>query len=206
MTHTLHRYGTPENLQNDYVVFAIAAQTVNAKGKAPVFGEFFKIIEKYNHVFCGDMKTGNQYSVGLEAIREGFRDNSIVHAVFTDKEEVAKVLKELAEADLGLSIVISGVLDHVDECCSKAGIQRHTVNFSLGIQGNTARLPEEEVYQVSTMCGHGMVAFNLIRYMAVEIKAGRKTAEDAAKELAAQCHCGIVNPVRATDLLKEMVK
>ncbi|MCL5272472.1 MAG: hypothetical protein ACOY35_01810 [Bacillota bacterium] len=206
MTHTLHRYGTAENLQNDYVVFAIAAQTVNAKGKAPVFAEFFKIIEKYDHVFCGDMKTGNEYAVGLDAIREGFRDNSIVHAVFTNPDEVAKVLKELAQADLGLSIVVSGIVDHVDECCGKAGIKRHTVERSLGIHGNTKRLPQEEVLEISTMCGHGMVAFNLILHLLEEMKASRITADDAAKEMASQCHCGVVNPVRAMELLKEMAK
>ncbi|MBO8138309.1 MAG: hypothetical protein H0Z40_09290 [Desulfotomaculum sp.] len=207
MTHTLHRYGTAESLENDYVIFAIAAQTVNAKGKAPVFGEFFNIVEKYNYVFCGDMKTGNKYTVGLESIREGFRDNSIVHAVFTEKEEVAKVLKELAEADLGLSIVVSGILDHVDECCRKAGIKRHTVEYSLGIHGKTEKLPQEdELLAINTMCGHGMIAFNLIRHMVDKIKAGKKTPEQAAKELASQCHCGVVNPTRAAELLKELVK
>jgi hypothetical protein len=207
MTHTLHRYGTAENLANDYVVFAIAAQTVNAKGKGPVFGDFFKIVEKYDHVFCGDMKTGNQYAVGLEAIREGFRDNSIVHAVFTDKEEVAKVLKELADADLGLSIVVSGLVEHVDVCCSKAGIQRHTVEHSLGIHGNTDRLPKEEgILEITTMCGHGMVANNLIRHMVTEIKAGRQNVEGAVKEIASQCHCGVLNTTRAAEILELMVK
>lgn len=204
MTHTLHRHGTAQNLENDYVVFAIAAQTVNAKGKAPVFGEFFKIANKYNPVFSGDMKTGNILAVGLEAISQGHRDNSIVHAVYTDKAVVAQVLRELKAADLGLSIVVSGILDHVDQCCAAAGIQRHTIEHSLGIHGNVARLPNDEVLQISTMCGHGMVAFNLINYMAAEIKAGRKTAQEAANELAAQCHCGIVNPVRAAELLELM--
>lgn len=204
MTHSLHRHGTLENLQEDYVVFAIAAQTVNAKGKAPVFGEFYKIVNKYDPVFSGDMKTGNILAVGLEAIANGHQDNSIVHAVYTDKKVVAKVLKELKEADLGLSIVVSGLLDHVDACCGKAGIERHTIEHSLGIHGNTKRLPEDQVLEISTMCGHGMVAFNLINHMVDEIKAGSKTPEQAADELAAQCHCGIVNPVRAAALLKLM--
>ncbi len=204
MTHSLHRHGTLENLEGDYVVFAIAAQTVNAKGKAPVFGEFYKIVNKYDPVFSGDMKTGNVLAVGIEAIANGHQDNSIVHAVYTDPEIVAQVLEELKEADLGLSIVVSGLLDHVDECCSKAGIKRHTIEHSLGIHGNTARLPKDEVLEISTMCGHGMVAFNLITHLADEIKAGRRTPEDAANELAAQCHCGIVNPVRAANLLRLM--
>ena len=53
MSHTLHRYGTAENLKGDYVVFAIAAQTVNAKGIHPEFVEFEKIARKYNPVNFG---------------------------------------------------------------------------------------------------------------------------------------------------------
>jgi len=206
MTHTLHRYGTPESLAGDFVVFSIAAQTVNAKGMAPAFGKFFDIVDKYKPISWGDMRTGNQFAVGLDTIRASFKDNTIVHAVFTDRETVAKVLRDLAEADLGPSIVVSGILDHVDECCKKAGIMRHTIHQSLGIHGKTEKLPGREVLEISTMCGHGMVAFNLINKMAVDVKAGRITADAAALELAAQCHCGIVNPVRCSKLLTEMTK
>ena len=206
MTHSLHRSGTRENLENDYVIFAIAAQTVNAEGKAAIFGDFFKIVLKYNPVCYGDMRSGNVLTVGHNAISRGFRDNSIVHAVFTDKETVAGVLRELSQADLGLSIVVSGLFDHIDDCCKNAGIQQHTIEHSLGIWGNTEKLPEGEVLEISTMCGHGMIAFNLIKRMVREIIAGRKTPGAAADELAAQCHCGIVNPVRAARLLELMAQ
>lgn len=206
MTHSLHRQGTLENLENDYVILAIASQTVNAKGKAAVFNDFYKIIRKYNPVLYGDIRTGNALSVGHDAISEGFKDNSVVHGVFTDKETLTMVLKELYKADLGLSIVVSGIFDHVDNCCKNAGIQRHTVEHSLGFWGNTGKLPENEVLEVSTMCGHGMVAFNLIKHLVNEIKAGRKTPSAAAHELAVQCHCGIFNVARAVPLLEQMAR
>ncbi|MBZ2174126.1 hypothetical protein K8M07_02580 [Schnuerera sp. xch1] len=206
MTHTLHRRGTYENLKNDYVIFAIAAQTVNAKGTAPLFQDFYNIVNKYDPVNIGDMVTGNMYSLSKSVIENGTKDNSIFHAVFTDVETVVKVLKDLKEANLGLSIVVSGILKHVDKCCSEAGIQRHTVENSLGILGNTKKLPTEKVLQINTMCGHGMIAFNLIEYMAEMIKMGKKTAKEAAEELASQCHCGIVNPVRVAAILEEMAK
>lgn len=206
MTHTLHRKGSAESLKNDYVVFAIAAQTVNAKGTAPMFKEFYNIVKKYNPVNIGDMVTGNMFSTDINRIEQGTKDNSILHAVFTEKQTVATVLKELKEADLGLSIVVSGILEHVDSCCSDAGLQRHTVNHSLGILGKTEKLPVEESLQINTMCGHGMVAFKLIQHMADQIKAGKKTVQKASEELAGQCHCGVVNPVRAGELLLEMIK
>lgn len=206
MTHTLHRKGTSENLKNDYVVFAITAQTVNAKGSAPKFAKFGEIVLKYNPVSFGDMKTGNQFSVGMDEIKKGYRDNSIVHAVFTDPEIVAKVLKELAEADLGISIVVSGLLEGTKECCSKAGIKPHTVEHSLGIHGRTEKLPAEEVLQLSTMCGHGMVAFSLIEFLADKVKQGKMSAEKAAERMAKQCHCGVFNPVRGAEILKLMAQ
>ena len=96
MSHTLHRYGINEaDLQDDYVVFAIAAQTVNAKGIHPQFREFEKIVMKYNPVNYGDMRTGNKFNVGMETVGSSYHDNSIVHAVFTDESTVTKVLKDI---------------------------------------------------------------------------------------------------------------
>ena len=205
MTHTLHRKGTSDNLGNDYVVFGITAQTVNAKGSASPFGKFADIVLKYNPVSFGDMKTGNQFGVGVEAINAGYKDNTIVHAVFTDQDTVAQVLKELAEANLGISIVVSGLLEKVGECCHKAGIEPHTVEHSLGIFGRTDLLPETEVLEISTMCGHGMVAFSLVKDLAAKVKKGRMTSAQAAQELARMCHCGVFNPARAEAIINKMV-
>mgnify|MGYP000995017985 CR=1 FL=1 len=205
MTHTLHRKGTLENLANDYVVFGITAQTVNAKGSASLFEKFGDIVLKYNPVSYGDMKTGNEFGVGLKDINEGYRDNSIVHAVFTDQDTVAQVLKELAEADLGISIVVSGLLEQVGECCHKAGIEPHTVEHSLGIYGRTDLLPETEVLEISTMCGHGMVAFSLVKDLVAKVKKGRITSAEAAQELAKMCHCGVFNPARAEKIIDKIL-
>jgi len=205
MTHTLHRRGDAESLAGDYVVFAIAAQTVNAKGMAPKFKDFADIVLKYNPVSFGDMKTGNQFNVGISRIHNEYKDNSIVHAVFTDAETVAKVLKELSEAQLGPSIVVSGLLEQTAECCHQAGIEPHTAEHSLGIFGRTDLLPEEAVLQISTMCGHGMVAFSLVEHLVEEIKKGRTTVDKAARELARQCHCGVFNPDRAAKIMSAMI-
>lgn len=114
------------------------------------------------------------------------------------------VLKELKEADLGLSTVVSGIYEHVDQCLEKAGLQHHTANFSLGIWGNTGKLPSDDVLEVTTMCGHVMVSSNLVLEMVKEVKAGTKTPDQAAKVLAPQCACGIFNPARAAKLITAM--
>lgn len=182
----------------------IAAQTVNAKGIHPEFVEFEKIARKYNPVNFGDMRTGNDYNVGPEMIGHPYYDNSIVHAVYTDEETVAAVLKELTEANLKLSIVVSGLLEQVAECCHKAGIGPHTVEYSMGIWGQTQRLPEEAVLSISTMCGHGMISFSLIKELANKVERGIITPKRAAEKLAGLCHCGVFNPDRAARIFEKM--
>ncbi len=205
MTHTLHRVGTYENLQKDYVVFAMAAQGVNRDGAAAKLKDFLRIVLKYNPINFGDMKTGNSISVGLERVMDGIRDNSIVHGVFNNIDTVAKLLNELRLADLGMSIVVSGLVEHVDECCVKAGLQRHTVEHSLGIWGRTDLLPGNEILEVSAMCGHGMVSFNLVKKMSEQVRDGKLTSKAAARELVFNCQCGVLNPERAALLLEKMV-
>lgn len=205
MTHTLHRTGTLGSLEHDYVVFAMAAQGINRNGAAKKLRKFLEIVLKYNPVNFGDMKTGNAISVGRDKVMAGIQDNSIVHGVFTDTDTVARLLDELREVDLGVSVVVSGLLEHVDQCCRNAGLRRHTVEYSLGVWGRTDLLPEREVLEISTMCGHGMVSFNLIRHLAEQVERKRLTPEVAARELAANCHCGVFNPERAAMLLRKMV-
>jgi len=204
VTHTLHRKGTPENLANDYVVFAMSTKGINEKDSATKMRQFMRITQRYNPVNMGDMKTGSTYSVGTEKVMADIKDTSIVHAVFTDLETVAKVVQEVKDADLGMSVIISGLFDSAKECCQKTGLTLHTVEHSLDIWGKREKLAPGDVLEIATMCGHGMVAANLVVSMAEDIKAGRLTPEDAAEELTKQCCCGVFNPVRAAELLGAM--
>jgi len=208
MTHSLHRQGTPENLQNDYVVFAMSAKGMNEAGSAAKMREFLRIVRRHNPVNLGDMKTGNQIQVPPQKIEADVKDTSIVHAVFTDIDTVASVLRDLQQADLGLSVVVSGLLEPVRDTCCRLGVSPapHTVEHSLGIWGKVDLLPKNEVLEISTMCGHGMVAFALIEEAMADVASGRTTPERAAERLAAPCVCGIFNPRRAADLLGRFVR
>ena len=109
----------------------------------------------------------------------------------------------MIRADLGISINISGLLDEVQACCRKAGIERHSVEHSLGVWGAKERLPEKNILELNTMCGHGMVSFNLIRKMIDYVKLRRLTTKEAARILAKCCECGAFNPARAELLLEK---
>jgi len=206
MTHSLHRQGTPENLRDDYVVFAMSAKGINEAGSAPKLQEFLRIALRHNPVYYGDMKTGNMQDVSADKIMAQVRETSIVHAVYTDIDAVAAMLRDVAAADLGISVVVSGIFDQVKTGCQQARVQTHTIEHSLGIWGRTDLLPAREILEITTMCGHGMVAFNLVTSVAEDVRAGHMTARDGALKLAKPCECGIFNPVRAEKLLEAIVR
>lgn len=56
------------------------------------------------------------------------------------------------------------------------------------------------------MCGHGMVAANLVNAMVKKVKKGKKTLEDAAVELSKPCQCGVFNPKRTEDLIRNLLQ
>ena len=208
MTNTLHRRGTQDSLKNDYVIFSLPARSVNAQGSAPKVQEFMRICLKYNPVNMGDGRHGNvlKDKVDIQEFIAQKKDGEMAAAVFTDMEAVQKVIAELIQADLGISINVSGLLEEVQTCCRKGGIERHSVEHSLGIWGAKDRLPEREILEVNTLCGHGLVSFNLIRKMVEYVRLRRLTAKEAARTLAKCCECGVFNPVRAEQLLVKMVK
>jgi len=48
------------------------------------------------------------------------------------------------------------------------------------------------------------VSANLVKSIVEDVKKGIKSPDDAAKELASHCCCGLFNPARATKLLAAM--
>lgn len=206
MTHTLHRRGSQESLEKDFVVLGIASADGNRKGAAPLLGKVLEIMQKHHPTNYGDMGAGNQFTVSSEELISQTKDNAIVHGVYRSEEDLVSVLKELQEADTGMSIVVSGLFDHVRQCCKETGMHPHTINASLGIFGNLERLPSEETMEVSTMCGHGMISYPLILDRVKKIQQRRMSAEDAAKNLARNCHCGVFNWERAARILIKMAE
>jgi len=107
---------------------------------------------------------------------------------------------------LDLSIVLSGIIQHTNECCSNTDIIPHTVEHSLGIHGRLDYLPDDKVLEVSTMCGHGMVAFSLIEDLSEKVAKGKLTPEKAGEMLSKQCHCGVFNTKRAEKLIADIAE
>ncbi len=203
MTHTLHRYGKLETLNDDLVFLSMSAKGfANEKGSGEKMKKILGIAKKHNPVNLGDMKTGNILAVSEAEIMKNVVDTSIVHAVYTNVEDAAAFAKEVKEADLGISLVISAPFDRTWKVAEMAGCMGHTIEYSGGIWGKTEKLPALEVLEFTTMCGHGMISRYLVEDVIKRVKAGSMSAKEGSLEIGKQCCCGIYNPDRAEKLLK----
>ena len=205
MTHTLHRYGKLETLNDDLVFLSMSAKGyANEKGSGEKMKKTLEIAKKYNPVNIGDMITGNILSTNEDEIVKNVGDTSIVHAVFNNMEDAAAFAKEVKEAELGISLVVSAPFGRAWEIADKAGCMGHTIEYSGGIWGKTDKLPAPEVLEFTTMCGHGMISRYLVEDIIKRVKEGKMSPKDGSVEIGKQCCCGIFNPDRGEKLLKAL--
>lgn len=206
MTHTLHRRGDRESLSQDFVIIGCPATGVNKKGSRPKTQKFLSICHKHGCVNLGDMKTGNIYTTTMEDILNKVTDGTIVECTFDNKDKVVALVQGLVRDKPGISVTISGVTDIVQEILHEAGLGTiHSLEYSLGTWGQTDRLPDFEILELTTMCGHAMVAENLIDKLIRDIKRGRKTLDEAVLEITKCCTCGLINLTRARKLFEKIL-
>jgi hypothetical protein len=227
MTHSLHREGSPDSLERDYVLFIYPSKGHNYKGSAPKVRHLAELLHGAGPVNLmtktrrRKIAAGGQNGAAGEITVEGTNaycvydsrdklttdiiqfDGTRIYSVFDSLEKLKDALAKIKEADEGISIVISGRIDRVREIAAEIGIDPHMVNLSLGVHGRTDRLPPADIRAFTTMCGHGLVSPNLVRDTIRRVKTGKVTEEKGCEILAAPCLCGIHNPSRSAELLRE---
>jgi hypothetical protein len=205
MSHSLHRYGNVEQLENDYTFYARTSRYVNREGCGPKLRKILQILLEDKQVNnFGSSHAGKSYVAGLKPDEYAKTLDKAygVAACFSDKEAVRLILKKLKEADTGISIVISGLIDEIVKLARDLDLRPHTAFLSLGIHGKKAALPDDRVLQMTTMCGHGQVATRLTKTVTERVKAGKMTPEAGAHLLAQPCPCGIFNTQRCAAILE----
>jgi len=228
MTHSLHREGSPDSLERDYVLFIYPSKGFNYKGSAPKVRHITELIHQSGPVNIM-AKTRRRKSTGggkpedgqPGTVIEGANaycvyngrdllptdtiqfDGTRVYSIFNDRVKLKEALRRIKEADEGISVVISGNIDSVRKIATEIGIDPHMVNLSLGIHGRTDRLPAADIREFTTMCGHGLVSPNLVRDTIRRLKTGKVSEETACEILAKPCLCGIHNPSRSAELLQQ---
>jgi hypothetical protein len=219
VTNTLHRFGDANSFRDDYIVFAIASRGKNDEDSVPKLKKFLEIARRFGPVNLGDARHGGalrpsrrmnplshwkrDVKPDFEAVVAGLDTTTTAAAVFDNRAAAEDFVKAIREADLGLSINISTSIDGAEQCCDAAHLCRHSVGYSLGFEGKTEHLPNEDVLKLSTMCGHGMVSASLAKKMIDWVKEGRRTPEQAVTYLTRFCSCGVFNPVRGKRILEE---
>ncbi len=218
MTNTLHRFGSLESLQKDYIIFAMAARGINDEGAPAKLQAFLRLALKHHPINVGNAVKGGIFRASQRLTplahwrRREFIDPqevvqsidacTTVSAVFDDPANLEGFLAELKASNLGISINISALTDEARTCCQRVGITRHSVEYSLGFHGDLNLLPDRHVLELSTMCGHGMVSHNFAKKMIDWVKEGRRDPQQATTYLAKFCTCGIYNTTRAIQILQ----
>jgi hypothetical protein len=205
MTHTLHRRTDINHEGEDFAILCMAAQKYNDKGAGEKLKKIFEMVAEVSPDNLADDNLGGRFTGYTdEEILNHMGDKAYVGAAFSDRSRLKTVLKKIKEADLGISVVVSGNYKAVFDILKEIGIKPHTVNMSLGVFGKKDILPREEVLGMSTMCGHGMVTTKRIDNVIKAVKSGKLTPEEGGKRLASTCTCGIFNPEIAAKMLKKI--
>jgi hypothetical protein len=196
VTNTLHRYGSAESFDDDYIIFAIPCKGVNDQGAVEKLKTFLEICAEHGPVL-GSYSPSTRLGPSVHWARdldpdhrsvvEAVHSLRTVAAVFDARDKAESCLRDVIAADLGAA----------------CGIKRHSVEYSLGFADPHDHLPSGQVLQLSTMCGHGMVSSALAAKMLDLVREGRRSPHEAAVTLARFCPCGAFNPIRAKRLLAE---
>ena len=204
MSHTLHRFGPEESFENDFCVVSRPAMGFNERGAAPKLRKIIEILYEAGVANSGSLTSReNIFTEGFDKQKmlDRIEDNSPLNAVFSSRENLVKALERLKEEDLGISVVVTGLRDKVEDICEEVGLTPHSLDISLGIFGKTELLSDEETMCVSSMCGHAMISAGLVAQIRKSVEDGVLSPEEGAKRLAKPCYCGVFNIQRTEDFL-----
>jgi hypothetical protein len=225
MTNTLHRFQRPDDPKDDYIVFTLTTSGVNDIGATERARAFLEAALKYNpvninvHSANGPMfrpeKKLNLHTLYLRGRKETVSPDQMlkemkppggrVLVVFDNKKALEEFLKEVKELDLGFSVNVSSLVDDVREMTPRTGVVPHSINYALGFRGSPYRLPDRNVLELTTLCGHGLISNNFARKMINMVKEKRVTPKKAAGYMSKFCVCGAFNTTRAVRILRRAI-
>ena len=205
MTHSLHREGEIESLENDFVILITPAIGFNDRGSGEKLKKCLHILMQEGVTNIGDVEHGSQMgNLDPKTLESYLKDGKRIRACISSKDNLKDILKRLKNEDIGLSVTVSGLTDSIYEVSKELGIKPHTINLSLGVYGKLETLPSNEVLEITTMCGHHMVSRHLVEDMIQKIKHGTMSPEMASLKIGKLCVCGIFNPNRCIEILQRI--
>jgi hypothetical protein len=218
VTNTLHRYGKADSFRDDYIIFAMPSKGKNDEGAIEKIKTFLRICVRHQPANIGasgqggyrpssDLKPtvhwNRDIQPAFDVVIDGVKSAGTASAVFDSRDKAVACLRDVIDADLGLSVNISTSVDGARDVGHACGIPRHSVEYSLGFTDANDHLPRGQILELATMCGHGMVSFQMAQKMVDMVREGRRTPEQAVATLTRFCPCGVYNPCRALRLIEE---
>ena len=142
MTHSLHRSGSIKSMRGDYVWLMYQAKGINDKNIAGKALEFIAVAEAVGSENWGDVKSGPTVSFTPSEIKKRVTDAVPPARLLHQPGTGDRVPQADQGADLGLSVIISGLLDEV--LPGLQGGRRHPAHHQLrgrrlGTKGPAAR-------------------------------------------------------------------
>lgn len=214
MSHSLHRRGDVEFLKKDWLLKATPVKGVDnatEESKKDYLARIRAVCD-VTAKYAINMGIGRSgcfaRGVSLEEIKASYDRIGVAGisaSVMTSREAVKAYLQELKEKDYGISICAAGLIDEIFEIGREIGLPPHSVLLSLGVWGKKEMLPAEDVLTITAMCGHHMLAPNLVEFVAAQVKAGTLPLEEAAHRLSRVCTCGSINEPAVVEALQKMV-
>lgn len=209
MSHAGHRFGTVEELQDDYNILVKPTKVLDDTDEATKEETIRKtrvmadIAQKNGAVNLGRKIGCTGRGDDYEKVM-GWKSTQGFYSSFTEKQRVKEVLKEYKKLDYGISVVAGGLIDEIFDICKEIGLEPHTILYSLGVWGKTELLPDREHLKITTRCGHHMISPEMIDHYVQKIKDGSITPEEAGRKLAGPCVCGIFNVPKTVGELKKL--
>ena len=203
MTHTLNRRGLDESRRGEEIcVLCMIHYKCRNEQTVDAMKDIARIVLSHGP----NNFMGAPLGVTLELAIELSATSGILTAVFTDKEEVGRLVQEIKAINPGISVVLSGLFSDIRDICKSAGLTEHTTNYALGIFGNKTLLPDHLTLEIVTQCGHGLVSRHYVKHVVLRIREGKMTIKEGADLLSKPCVCGIVNRKRTEEILATMVE
>jgi len=205
------------SFEDDYIIFAIPCKGKNDDGAVAKLKLFLGICAKHRPVNIGNSSSSSyapsselepsvhwkrKHEAEPRSVIDGVHRSATAAAIFDSVDKAEACLRDLIDADLGLSINVSTSVEGAKRVAADCGILRHSVEYSLGFDDPHDNLPDNRVLALSTMCGHGMISANMAKKMLEMVHEGRRDPGAAAVTLARFCPCGAYNPARAERLLR----
>ena len=206
LTHTLHRSGTRDSLRDDFVWQVYPSRGVNDYNVPDRLRKVVDVITDLGSSNWGDVYTGCARKVPVSKIREKLQDGSKLRGVLTSKSQVVRFLRSMKNAEIGFSVIISGLMDEILDACQQTAVTPHTINLSLGIWGKKELLAKQSLLEVTTMCGHHMISPRLVEKTISDVRRRAKSAARASSDLVGLCPCGVFNPERAQRLIQQQAE